>query len=40
MFDALGGLIAVLDVDSMGPAAFDDIDVRGLETIVARVFAA
>ncbi len=40
VFDALGGLIAVLDVDSMVPAAFDDIDVRGLETIVARVFAA
>ena len=38
--DRDGALIAVLDVDSAAPAAFDDIDARGLEEIVRRVFAA
>jgi GAF domain-containing protein len=38
--DAAGALIAVLDVDSTEPAAFDDADRAGLEAIVARVFAA
>ena len=37
--DAKGRLIAVLDVDSTTPAAFDADDRAGLETIVARVFA-
>ena len=36
--DAGGELIAVLDVDSTEPAAFDADDRAGLETIVARVF--
>jgi L-methionine (R)-S-oxide reductase len=35
VFDAAGGLIAVLDVDSTIPAAFDDTDRRHLEQIVA-----
>jgi len=34
-----GALIAVLDVDSTELAAFSDVDARGLETIVRRVFA-
>ncbi len=38
VFDAAGALIAVLDVDSAEPAAFDDTDARGLEEIVRRVF--
>ena len=38
--DATGRLIAVLDVDSTEPAAFDADDLAGLEAIVARVFAA
>ena len=36
--DGEGRLIAVLDVDSTEPAAFDAGDRAGLETIVARVF--
>lgn len=36
--DATGRLIAVLDVDSTAPAAFDAEDRAGLEAIVARVF--
>ncbi|MBI1406584.1 MAG: GAF domain-containing protein [Caulobacter sp.] len=38
VFDAAGRLIAVLDVDSDQPAAFDDIDQSALETIVAATF--
>jgi L-methionine (R)-S-oxide reductase len=33
--DAAGEVIAVLDVDSTLPAAFDDVDRRHLEAIVA-----
>ena len=39
VFDPAGQLIAVLDVDSDRPAAFDDTDVRWLEAIVADTFA-
>ena len=39
VFDASGALIAVLDVDSERLAAFDAVDVAGLEEIVRRVFA-
>ena len=35
--DAAGELVAVLDVDSHSPAAFDDEDREGLERIVAIV---
>ena len=35
VLDARGELIAVLDVDSTIPAAFDDVDRRWLERIVA-----
>jgi L-methionine (R)-S-oxide reductase len=35
VFDARGELIAVLDVDSTIPAAFDEVDQRWLERIVA-----
>jgi L-methionine (R)-S-oxide reductase len=35
VFGADGGLIAVLDVDSTIPAAFDDVDRRHLEAVVA-----
>ncbi|HSN69721.1 MAG TPA: GAF domain-containing protein [Thermoanaerobaculia bacterium] len=38
VFDASGQLLAVLDVDSDRPAAFDDEDARGLESICRRVF--
>jgi GAF domain-containing protein len=37
--DAGGRLIAVLDVDSDRPAAFDGADARALETLVADIFA-
>jgi GAF domain-containing protein len=37
--DAHGELIAVLDVDSAEPAAFDAVDQAGLEAIVQHVFA-
>lgn len=37
--DRDGALIAVLDVDSTELAAFSDVDARGLEAIVRRVFA-
>ena len=33
VFDPEGGLIAVLDLDSRAPAAFDDIDREGLELV-------
>jgi GAF domain-containing protein len=35
-----GQLIAVFDVDSEMPDAFDDLDAQGLERILAEVFAA
>jgi GAF domain-containing protein len=35
VFDATGELIAVLDIDSEKPAAFDDEDQQGLEQLVA-----
>ena len=38
VFDAAGALIAVFDVDSDQPAAFDEIDARWLERILAVVF--
>jgi len=40
VFDPAGTLIAVLDVDSTELASFDDMDARGLETIVRLAFAA
>ncbi len=40
VFDRGGRLIAVLDVDSDRPAAFDEDDRAGLESICRRVFAA
>ncbi|PTS88695.1 MULTISPECIES: GAF domain-containing protein [unclassified Caulobacter] len=39
VFDAAGTLLAVFDVDSDRPAAFDAIDQAGLETILAATFA-
>jgi GAF domain-containing protein len=36
VLDKSGALVAVLDVDSARPAAFDGDDARGLERIVAR----
>jgi len=39
VFNAAGDLIAVLDVDSDRPAAFDDVDARELEAIVRATFA-
>ncbi len=33
VFDADGGLVAVLDVDSTELSAFDDVDARGLEAV-------
>jgi len=38
VFDAAGALIAVLDVDSLQPAAFDEIDADGLEVILRQAF--
>ncbi|WP_296600641.1 GAF domain-containing protein [Phenylobacterium sp.] len=38
VFDADGRLIAVFDVDSETPAAFDDVDREWLERILAQVF--
>jgi GAF domain-containing protein len=35
VLDAAGALVAVLDVDSARPGAFDDDDARGLERLVA-----
>jgi len=40
VFDVAGALIAVLDVDATEPAAFTAQDQAGLESIVAKVFAA
>jgi GAF domain-containing protein len=39
VLDQEGELIAVLDVDATTRAAFDEVDARGLEAIVARIFA-
>ena len=39
VFDAAGALIAVFDVDSTEPAAFDATDSAGLETILKAAFA-
>ena len=38
VLDQAGALIAVLDIDSDKPAAFDADDRAGLEAIVARIF--
>ena len=40
VFEASGRLIAVLDVDSDRPAAFDEVDVEWLEKIVRDTFSA
>jgi GAF domain-containing protein len=39
-FDRDGRLLAVLDVDSAAPAAFDAVDQTGLQAILSHVFAA
>jgi L-methionine (R)-S-oxide reductase len=39
VFDACGRLIAVFDVDSDRPAAFDAVDVAGIERILEDIFA-
>jgi GAF domain-containing protein len=39
VFDAEGRLLAVFDVDSDRPAAFDAVDQQGLETILKATFA-
>ena len=39
VFDRAGRLLAVLDVDSDTPAAFDETDARALEEIARVVFA-
>ncbi|EJL27071.1 GAF domain-containing protein [Caulobacter sp. AP07] len=39
VFDAAGALLAVFDVDSDKPAAFDAVDQEGLETILKATFA-
>ena len=39
VFDKAGRLIAVFDVDSDRPAAFDETDARWLETILGDTFA-
>jgi len=39
VFDPSGRLIAVFDVDSDRPAAFDETDARGIETILRQTFA-
>lgn len=39
VFDAAGRLIAVFDVDAETPAAFDEVDVAGLSSILGQVFA-
>ena len=36
--DATGRLVALLDVDSDRPAAFDEEDVRGLERVIEAAF--
>jgi GAF domain-containing protein len=39
VFDRSGRLIAVFDVDSNRPAAFDETDAQGIEAILRQVFA-
>jgi GAF domain-containing protein len=39
VFDAAGALVAVLDVDSTGFNAFDEIDARGLEAVCRAMMA-
>jgi L-methionine (R)-S-oxide reductase len=39
VLDREGRLIAVLDVDATEKAAFDAVDAKGLEAIVAKIFA-
>jgi L-methionine (R)-S-oxide reductase len=39
VFDADGALIAVFDVDSDQPAAFDAVDAAGIERILRQTFA-
>jgi len=39
VFDAAGTLLAVFDVDSDKPAAFDTVDQHGIETILKATFA-
>ena len=39
VFDAAGTLLAVFDVDSDRPAAFDTVDQHGIETILKATFA-
>ncbi|MHB8283356.1 MAG: GAF domain-containing protein [Caulobacteraceae bacterium] len=39
VFDRAGALIAVFDVDSIETGTFDAVDARGLEAILAQVFA-
>jgi GAF domain-containing protein len=39
VFDPDGALIAVFDVDSDRPAAFDSVDVAGIERILRQTFA-
>jgi L-methionine (R)-S-oxide reductase len=39
VFDASGELLAVFDVDSDKPAAFDAVDQHGIETILKATFA-
>jgi L-methionine (R)-S-oxide reductase len=39
VFDRTGALIAVFDVDSTEPAAFDETDATGLERILGETFA-
>ncbi|HXI86165.1 MAG TPA: GAF domain-containing protein [Parvularculaceae bacterium] len=38
VFDETGGLIAVFDVDSDKKAMFDEVDRRGVESILACIF--
>lgn len=38
VYDAEGRLIAVFDVDSDRPAAFDQVDAQGIEAILKQVF--
>ena len=35
VFDGQGALVAVFDIDSELPGAFDDVDARGAEGLVA-----
>lgn len=39
VFDRMGNLIAVFDIDSDQPAAFDTTDAEGLSAILATIFA-